>query len=67
MVRKAKSKMGVSMSFFIDNLSQGEIEDDLRRTFQTSAQVKCTKIILVTFGNELRGFGFVDMSAEAQN
>ncbi|UCD56587.1 MAG: RNA-binding protein, partial [Candidatus Hydrogenedentota bacterium] len=38
----------------------------LRRTFKVFGQVKCVKIILVKFGSELRGFGFVEMPAEAE-
>lgn len=34
--------------------------------YEVFGQVKCTKIILVKFGDELRGFGFVEMPAEAE-
>jgi RNA recognition motif-containing protein len=54
------------MNISIDNLSHGVTEDDLRRTFEVFGQVTCVKIILVKFGDELRGFGFVEMPAEAE-
>jgi RNA recognition motif-containing protein len=54
------------MNISIDNLSHGVTENDLRRTFEVFGQVRHTKIILVKFGGELRGFGFVEMPAEAE-
>ena len=58
--------MGVNMNISIDNLSHGVTEDDLRRIFEVFGQVKCVKIILVKFADELRGFGFIEMPAEAE-
>jgi RNA recognition motif-containing protein len=54
------------MNISIDNLSHGVTEDDLRQTFEVFGQVEHVKIILVKFGDELRGFGFVEMPAEAE-
>ena len=54
------------MNLSVENLSHGVTEADLRRIFEVFGQVKCVKIILVKFGNKLRGFGFVETSARPE-
>ncbi|MBI5253607.1 MAG: RNA-binding protein [Euryarchaeota archaeon] len=54
------------MNIYVGNLSREVTEEDLRQAFETFGQVTSAKIITDKFSGVSRGFGFVEMPAEAE-
>ena len=54
------------MNIYVGNLSREVTEDDLLEAFKEFGQVESVKIIKERGNGESRGFGFVEMPAEAE-
>jgi RNA recognition motif-containing protein len=54
------------MNLYVGNLSHQATEDDLREAFAAFGQVASVTIIKDKFSGEPRGFGFVEMPAQAE-
>lgn len=54
------------MNIFVGNLSFDTTEDDLRAAFAAFGEVKSVNILKDKFTNQPRGFGFVEMSTDAE-
>jgi RNA recognition motif-containing protein len=54
------------MNIYIGNMSGEVTEDDLLEAFKEFGQVDSVKIITDRVSGESRGFGFVEMPAEAE-
>jgi len=55
------------MNIFVGNLSFETSEDDLRTAFAAFGEVKSINILKDKFTNQPRGFGFVEMSTDAES
>ena len=54
------------MNIYVGNLSREVTKDDLLEAFEEFGQVESVKIIMDKVSGESRGFGFVEMPAEAE-
>jgi RNA recognition motif-containing protein len=54
------------MNIYVGNLSHEVTEDDLLEVFEEFGQVESVKIITERGSGTSRGFGFVEMPAEAE-
>ncbi len=54
------------MNIYVGNLSREVTKDDLLEAFEEFGQVESVKIITDRVSGESRGFGFVEMPAEAE-
>lgn len=54
------------MNIYAGNLSRTLTETELRQAFEAYGQVASAKIITDKFSGESRGFGFVEMPADAE-
>jgi RNA recognition motif-containing protein len=54
------------MNIYVGNLPFSTDEDDLRQAFEAYGQVEDVKLIKDKYTGKSRGFGFVEMSAEAE-
>lgn len=54
------------MNIFIGNLSYNVTEDDLRQAFETFGQVTSATVIKDEKSGRSKGFGFVEMSVQAE-
>ena len=54
------------MNIYVGNLSRDVTEEDLRETFEAFGKVESVTIIKDKFSGESRGFGFVEMPAQAE-
>lgn len=54
------------MNLYVGNLSYDLTEDDLKEAFQAFGQVTAASIIKDKFSGRSRGFGFVEMSVDAE-
>jgi RNA recognition motif-containing protein len=54
------------MNIYVGNLSYDLGEEDLKKAFEEFGQVESAKIITDTYSGRSKGFGFVEMSDEAQ-
>jgi RNA recognition motif-containing protein len=54
------------MNIYVGNLSREVTEDELLEAFEEFGQVESVKIIKDKVSGESRGFGFVEMPAEAE-
>ncbi len=54
------------MNIFVGNLSRDVTEEDLRKAFEAFGQVASATVIKDKFSGESRGFGFVEMPANAE-
>ena len=54
------------MNIYVGNLSGTVTEEELRQAFEAFGQVASAKIIKDKFSGESRGFGFVEMPAQAE-
>ena len=54
------------MNIYVGNLSFQTTEDELRQAFESYGQVTNVNIIKDRFSGESRGFGFVEMAAQAE-
>jgi RNA recognition motif-containing protein len=53
------------MNIYIGNLSYDVTEEDLQKAFEDFGQVESVNIVKDRYSGRSRGFGFVEMSAEA--
>ena len=54
------------MNIYIGNLAQEVTDDDLQSLFSEYGTVRSAKVIRDMFSGESRGFGFVEMPAQAE-
>jgi len=54
------------MNIYAGNLSYDLSEDDLKKAFEEFGQVESAKIISDMYSGRSKGFGFVEMSNEAE-
>ena len=54
------------MNIYVGNLSYGMTEDELREMFSTYGTVTSASIIKDKFSGQSKGFGFVEMSSQAE-
>ncbi|MBU4426232.1 MAG: RNA-binding protein [Proteobacteria bacterium] len=54
------------MNIYVGNLSYDLSEEDLKKAFEEFGQVESAKIITDTYSGRSKGFGFVEMSDEAE-
>lgn len=54
------------MNIYVGKMSREVTKDDLLEAFEEFGQVKSVKIITDKVSGESRGFGFVEMPAEAE-
>jgi len=54
------------MNIYVSNLSFNVQDDDLRGFFESYGEVTSAKIIMDKYTNKSRGFGFVEMSNDAE-
>ena len=57
------------MNIYVGNLSYEVTEEDLKQAFETFGQIESVKIIRDNYSGRSKGFGFVEMSnnADAQS
>ncbi len=53
------------MNIYVGNLPKTTTEDEVRKVFAEYGEVTEVKLIKDNYSGELRGFGFVEMSAKA--
>jgi len=54
------------MNIYVGNLSYDISEEDLKKAFEEFGQVESAKIITDMYSGRSKGFGFVEMSNEAE-
>jgi RNA recognition motif-containing protein len=54
------------MDIYAGNLACGVTQDELRETFSAYGQVESANLITDKFSGESKGFGFVEMSSNAE-
>ena len=54
------------MNIYVGNLALNVTEEDLQQAFGAFGEVSSAKIIKDKYSGESRGFGFVEMPAEAE-
>ena len=54
------------MKIYVGNLSYEVSEDDLKEAFEAFGQVESVSIIKDKYSGQSKGFGFVEMPAEAE-
>lgn len=54
------------MNIYVSNLSFNVQDSDLRGFFESYGEVTSAKVIMDKFTNKSRGFGFVEMSNDAE-
>jgi RNA recognition motif-containing protein len=54
------------MNIYVGHLSHDVTEEDLRGAFEAFGQISSVNVIRHKFSGESRGFGFVEMPAEAE-
>ncbi|UCF92007.1 MAG: RNA-binding protein [Desulfobacterales bacterium] len=54
------------MNIYVGNLSRDVTEEDLRQAFAAFGQIASVNVIKDKFSGESRGFGFVEMPAQAE-
>ncbi|MCK4367052.1 MAG: RNA-binding protein [Thermoplasmata archaeon] len=54
------------MNIYVGNLAREVTEDELREAFEAFGEVASAKIITDRISGESRGFGFVEMSTDAE-
>lgn len=54
------------MNIYVGNLSYNVTDDDLRQAFEAFGQVTSATVIKDKYTSRSRGFGFVEMPAEAE-
>lgn len=54
------------MNIYVGNLERNVTEDELRQAFEAFGQVSSAAIIKDKYTGESRGFGFVEMPAQAE-
>lgn len=54
------------MNIYVGNLSYAVTEEELRKAFEAFGEVASVSIIRDKFSNQSKGFGFVEMPAQAE-
>ena len=54
------------MNIYVGNLPRDLTDEDLQQAFEAFGQVTSARVIMNKFTGESRGFGFVEMSVEAE-
>jgi RNA recognition motif-containing protein len=54
------------MNIYVGNLSYEVTEEDLKQAFEAFGQVETVNIITDKYSGQSKGFGFVEMSAQAE-
>jgi RNA recognition motif-containing protein len=54
------------MNIYVGNLPRDLTDEDLQQAFGAFGQVTSAKVIMNKFTGESKGFGFVEMSVEAE-
>ncbi|MGQ0657947.1 MAG: RNA recognition motif domain-containing protein [Chromatiales bacterium] len=54
------------MKIYVGNISRNATDDDIRQAFEAFGQVESATVLKDKFTGESRGFGFVEMPAEAE-
>jgi len=54
------------MNMYVSNLGFHTTDDDLRKLFESYGQVSSAKVIMDRDTGRSRGFGFVEMTSEAE-
>lgn len=54
------------MKIYVGNISRDATDDDIRHAFEAFGQVESATVLKDKFTGEARGFGFVEMPAEAE-
>ena len=53
------------MNIYVSNLSFAVVDEDLRSYFAPYGEVTSARVVMDTFTNRSKGFGFVEMSDDA--
>ena len=56
----------MNLKLYVGNLSFGTAEEDLKKLFSEAGAVQSVKIVTDTYSGRSRGFGFVEMTSEAE-
>ena len=56
----------MNVKLYIGNLSFGASEEDLKKLFSEAGAVQSVKIVTDSYSGRSRGFGFVEMTSEAE-
>jgi len=54
------------MKIYVGNLSYDTSENDLRKTFEAHGQIESVSVISDQYSGRSKGFGFVEMSNDAE-
>ncbi len=56
----------MNLKLYVGNLSFGASEEELKKVFSEAGTVQSVKIVTDAYSGRSRGFGFVEMSSEAE-
>ncbi len=56
----------MNLKLYVGNLSFGASEEDLKKLFSEAGAVQSVKIVTDAYSGRSRGFGFVEMTTEAE-
>ena len=56
----------MNLKLYVGNLAFGASEEDLKKLFSEAGAVQSAKIVTDTYSGRSRGFGFVEMTSEAE-
>ena len=56
----------MNLKLYVGNLPFGASEEDLRKLFSEAGAVQSVKIVTDSYSGRSRGFGFVEMSSQAE-
>ena len=56
----------MNVKLYVGNLSFGASEEDLKKLFSEAGAVQSVKIVTDSYSGRSRGFGFVEMSSDAE-
>jgi len=56
----------MNLKLYVGNLAFGASEEDLRKLFSEAGAVQSIKIVTDSYSGRSRGFGFVEMTSDAE-
>ena len=56
----------MNVKLYVGNLAFGASEEDLRKLFSEAGEVQSVKIVTDSYSGRSRGFGFVEMTSNAE-
>jgi len=56
----------MNLKLYVGNLAFGASEEDLKKLFSEAGAVQSAKIVTDAYSGRSRGFGFVEMTSEAE-